>query len=98
TGCAALSRGGGLIFGVATHRIHHQHSDQEGDPHTPREGTWWAHAGWILSVAGLHPASAVLARYAPDLTRDRVHVALSRWHWTSNIAVGVGLLAYGGIP
>src|SRR4029079_9882580 len=49
TWCGTLALEGGPIFWVATHRIHHQHSDREGYPHTPREGTWWAHAGWILS-------------------------------------------------
>ena len=85
--CGTLALEGGPIFWVATHRIHHQHSDREGDPHTPREGTWWAHAGWILSGEGLHHDAAVLARYVPDLSRDRVHVALSKWHWTSNVIV-----------
>lgn len=96
--CGTLALEGGPIFWVATHRIHHQHSDRDGDPHTPREGTWWAHAGWILSGQGLHHDSSVLARYVPDLVRDRGHVVLSRWHWTSNVIVGVGLLAYGGVP
>ena len=27
-----------------------------------------------------------------------MHVALSTWHWTSNVIVGLGLLAFGGIP
>ena len=66
TWCGTLALEGGPIFWVATHRIHHQHSDREGDPHTPREGTWWAHAGWILSGEGLHHDAAVLARYVPD--------------------------------
>src|SRR5688500_19222282 len=35
--CGTLALEGGPIFWVATHRIHHQHSDHEGDPHTPRE-------------------------------------------------------------
>src|SRR5260221_14641160 len=35
-----LALEGGPIFWVATHRIHHQHSDRDGDPHTPRAGTW----------------------------------------------------------
>src|SRR5438876_9339873 len=85
TVCGTLALEGGPIFWVATHRIHHQNSDREGDPHTPREGTWWAHAGWILSGEGLHHDASVLARYAPDLARDRVHMALSRLHWTSNV-------------
>src|SRR3954462_11402050 len=98
TWCGTLALEGGPIFWVAPHRIHHQHSDREGDPHTPREGTWWAHAGWIISGEGLHHDAAVLAKYVPDLARDRVHVWLSTWHWTSNVLVGIALLAYGGIP
>ncbi len=98
TWCATLALEGGPIFWVATHRIHHQHSDRPGDPHSPREGTWWAHAGWILTGDGMHHDASVLARYVPDLVRDRVHVALSTWHWTSNVIVGLGLLAFGGVP
>lgn len=33
--CGALTLEGGPIFWVATHRIHHQKSDQPGDPHSP---------------------------------------------------------------
>jgi fatty-acid desaturase len=98
TWCATLALEGGPIFWVATHRIHHQHSDRDGDPHTPREGTWWAHMGWIVTGAGVHQDATVLARFVPDLARDRVHVALSTWHWTSNVVVGLALLAYGGVP
>ncbi len=96
--CGTLALEGGPIFWVATHRIHHQKSDQEGDPHTPREGTFWAHMGWILMGHGLHHDAAVLAKYAPDLSKDKVHVWLSKWHWVTNVVVGLGLLAYGGIP
>jgi stearoyl-CoA desaturase (delta-9 desaturase) len=96
--CGTLALEGGPIFWVATHRIHHQKSDQEGDPHTPREGTFWAHMGWILMGEGLHHDAAVLARYVPDLSKDRFHVWLSNWHWLTNVVVGLGLLAYGGIP
>ena len=98
TVCATLALEGGPIFWVATHRIHHQKSDHEGDPHTPREGTWWAHMGWILTGKGLHHDSSVLQRYVPDLVRDRFHVWLSNWHWTSNVVVGLLLLAFGGVP
>ena len=96
--CGTLALEGGPIFWVATHRIHHQKSDQEGDPHTPREGTFWAHMGWILMGEGLHHDAQVLAKYAPDLSKDKFHVWLSNWHWLTNVVVGVGLLAYGGVP
>jgi fatty-acid desaturase len=96
--CGTLALEGGPIFWVATHRIHHQKSDQEGDPHTPREGGFWAHMGWILMGEGLHHDASVLAKYAPDLSKDKFHVWLSNWHWLTNVVVGLGLLAYGGIP
>src|SRR5215469_3372733 len=81
TTCGTMALEGGPIFWVATHRVHHQNSDQEGDPHTPHDGTWWAHAGWILSGRALHSETALLGRYAPDLTKDPVHVWLSKFHW-----------------
>jgi stearoyl-CoA desaturase (delta-9 desaturase) len=96
--CGTLALEGGPIFWVATHRVHHQKSDREGDPHTPREGGWWAHMGWILTGEGLHHDAAVLSKYAPDLCRDRFHVWLSKWHWLTNVVVGLILLAFGGIP
>jgi stearoyl-CoA desaturase (delta-9 desaturase) len=93
--CATLSLEGGPIFWVSTHRVHHQLSDQEGDPHTPKEGGWWAHTGWILFGNALHAQTAVLARYAPDLSRDRFHVWLSKYHWLPITLSGLALLAGG---
>lgn len=94
--CATLALEGGPIFWVATHRVHHQHSDHTGDPHTPREGTWWAHAGWILNGKAMHSETAILSRYAPDLAKDRFYVWLSKYHWIPLTTLGVVLLATGG--
>ena len=94
--CGTLALEGGPIFWVATHRLHHQLSDKTGDPHTPTEGGWWAHVGWILSGESLHAQTVMLARYAPDLTKDRFHVWLSKYHWVPLTIVGLGLLAIGG--
>src|SRR5580692_7895555 len=33
---------------VATHRRHHEHADDEPDPHSPIMGFLWAHIGWVL--------------------------------------------------
>jgi stearoyl-CoA desaturase (delta-9 desaturase) len=93
---ATLSLEGGPIFWVATHRVHHQLSDHEGDPHTPTEGGWWAHIGWIMCGVSLHDETAMLARYAPDLARDKFHVWLSKYHWVPMVVVGLALFAIGG--
>ena len=94
--CGTLALEGGPIFWVGTHRLHHQLSDKTGDPHTPTEGGWWAHVGWILSGESLHAQTVMLGRYAPDLTKDRFHVWLSKYHWVPLTIVGLGLLAIGG--
>ncbi len=93
--CATLSMEGGPMFWVSTHRVHHQLSDHEGDPHTPREGGWWAHAGWLLFGQALHAQTEALERYAPDLGRDRFHVWMSKYHWLP-ITVSGALLFGGG--
>src|ERR1700678_1799878 len=49
TVCATLTLEGGPIFWVATHRQHHQNTDKDGDPHSPREGGFWSHVGWLLT-------------------------------------------------
>ena len=97
TCCGTLSLEGGPIFWVATHRVHHQHSDHDGDPHTPHDGTWWAHMGWIISGRALHSETALLGRYAPDLTRDRFHMWLSKYHWVPLTVTGIGLMIGGYI-
>ena len=98
TTCGALALEGGPIFWVATHRIHHQLSDKEGDPHTPKEGAWWAHIGWIMFGQAMHHDTQILQRYVPDLSKDKYHVWLTTWHWIPQVVVGLALLAYGGLP
>ncbi|HEY8996245.1 MAG TPA: fatty acid desaturase [Edaphobacter sp.] len=93
--CGTMALEGGPIFWVATHRVHHQNSDHEGDPHTPHDGTWWAHAGWIISGRALHSETALLGRYAPDLTRDPIHVWLSKYHWLPLTIAGFLQIALG---
>ncbi len=95
TVCGTLSLEGGPIAWVATHRVHHQHSDREGDPHTPQEGTWWSHMGWIISGRALNTQTAALAHYAPDLAKDRVQVWLSKYHWVPLTLLAIGLLVVG---
>lgn len=96
--CGTLALEGGPIYWVVTHRMHHAHADAPGDPHTPRDGGWWSHMGWILSGTAQRHDKATVARYAPDLVKDRFHVWLNRLYWVPLTVVGLALLAFGGWP
>ena len=96
--CAVLTLQGGPIFWVAVHRIHHQYSDEKGDPHTPRDGRWWSHMLWTIFGETLHSNTAVTGKYAPDLLQDRFYRVLNTWHWVPLVLLGVGLYAVGGAP
>src|SRR5438034_7982655 len=93
TTCATLTLEGGPIFWVATHRIHHQKSDQPGDPHSPRDGGWWAHMGWLLVGESKHRNTPMMSKYAPDLVKDRFYVWLDYYHWVPMIVLGIVLFA-----
>jgi stearoyl-CoA desaturase (delta-9 desaturase) len=96
--CATLALEGGPSFWVAVHRVHHQNTDKEGDPHSPNDGGFWSHMGWIMTGRALHSGSPELLPYIPDLRKDPVHCWLSKWHWVPITVLGVVLLAIGGLP
>ncbi len=98
TVCGTLALEGGPIFWVAIHRMHHQNTDKEGDPHSPRDGGFWAHMGWILTGRTMRNDAADLLPYVPDLRKDKFHVWISRWHWVSIAILGAILFAAGGWP
>lgn len=89
--CGTLALEGGPIFWVGVHRIHHQLTDKPGDPHSPRDGRWWSHMGWVLLGQSLHDETEKLAPYVPDLRRDRFYLWLSRYHWMTQVIVGLGV-------
>ena len=96
-GCLTLE--GGPIFWVATHRIHHQYSDVEGDPHSPRlGGGLWAHLLWMLVGPPKHNDTKMMSRYAPDLAKDPFYRWLSTYHYVPLVILGLVLLAFGGLP
>lgn len=96
--CGTLTLEGGPIFWVATHRIHHQNSDQPGDPHSPRDGAFWSHVGWILFGETNHNNTRMMSKYAPDLAKHKFYVWLNNWHWTPILGLTVILWAIGGLP
>ena len=68
-GC--LAGEGPPMMWVANHRLHHARSDQEGDPHSPKEGSWWSHAFWLAYKVGGKDQNEYFRKWAPDLYQDR---------------------------
>lgn len=93
--CGTLALQGGPIYWVAVHRMHHRYTDTVGDPHSPRDGKWWSHVGWILNGA-LRNETKALNKYAPDLARESYYVWLNKYHWVPLTVVGLTLFAFGG--
>ncbi len=96
TVCATLALEGGPIFWVATHRTHHKYTDKPGDPHSPRDGKWWSHMGWIMTGKAMHHSTEQLAPLVPDLIKDKFHVWISRYHWVPLTTLGFTILAIFG--
>jgi fatty-acid desaturase len=94
--CGSLTFEGGPISWVATHRVHHQNSDHDGDPHSPRDGKWWSHIGWLVLGESMHANTRVMSKYAPDLARHRFYVWLNNYHWVPSLVLLPILLACGG--
>lgn len=68
---------GTIMQWVADHRMHHQHSDKEGDPHSPNlddrgilgmfRGLWHAHMGWFFT-----PSGPDMMKYVGDLRKSKL--------------------------
>jgi stearoyl-CoA desaturase (delta-9 desaturase) len=76
----ALASQGGPLQWVAVHRIHHRHSDTEGDPHSPRDGLWWAHLLWWFPYTPALSDSFRYRSYVRDLSGDPVLRFLQRYN------------------
>jgi fatty-acid desaturase len=91
-----LALEGGPIQWVATHRIHHAHTDREGDPHDARRGLFWSHFEWLYRPNEARPTAEERVRYAPDLVSQPFYRFLDAAHVPLQIALGVMLFALGG--
>lgn len=79
----SMAAQGSVLEWAAIHRRHHQHSDEENDPHSPHthgdtlagtlKGVWHSHMGWLFTE---RPKG--LIRYVGDLRKDRMVRKVSR--------------------
>lgn len=69
---AILTLEGGPIFWTSTHRYHHKQSDQRFDPHSPRDGLFWAHMGWLFYNHPVLDKEGARQKITADLWKDPV--------------------------
>jgi stearoyl-CoA desaturase (delta-9 desaturase) len=69
----SMSLEGSALSWAATHIKHHAHSDREGDPHSPIEGFFHAHMGWLFRDSMADPNV-----YCRNLVKDPIVVFVSR--------------------
>ncbi|MGM4930514.1 acyl-CoA desaturase [Tardiphaga sp. 619_E2_N8_5] len=70
---------------VAIHRRHHEKSDEQPDPHSPLASFFWGHMGWLLVKNPDLSRLGIYERYAKDVLRDPLYVALERNLWQLKI-------------
>lgn len=91
---------------VLVHRVHHQHSDHQPDPHTPKVSVFWSHMGWLFIDNRELSSANAYDKYVRDIMRDPLYMWLQRGlNWVlvyavHAVAIGamgllVGLLATG---
>lgn len=61
---------------VTVHRLHHVHSDEVPDPHSPRVSFWWSHMGWLMYLNRQTHSAAGLEKFSKDLLRDPFYMRL----------------------
>jgi fatty-acid desaturase len=69
---------------VATHRLHHNESDQPPDPHTPKVSFWWSHVGWVMVKNPDVQCIATYEKYARDILMQPFYLQMERrllWFW-----------------
>jgi stearoyl-CoA desaturase (delta-9 desaturase) len=72
----SMAMQGPALTWASTHLEHHARSDQEGDPHSPRQGFLHAHLGWIIDGFDPNPD-----KYGSWLRDDPVVMLVSRTAW-----------------
>jgi stearoyl-CoA desaturase (Delta-9 desaturase) len=82
----------GPLWWAGHHRRHHRNADRESDVHSPREGFWWSHVGWILSRRYKRTDVAAVR----DLVVFPELRVLDRFQVLAPCALGAGCLALWG--
>jgi len=58
--------------------MHHQHSDERPDPHSPSVSFFWGHLGWLVIENRDLDTMSTYEKHARDLFQDRFYMRLHR--------------------
>jgi stearoyl-CoA desaturase (delta-9 desaturase) len=89
-GTTAIQKG--PLWWASHHRVHHRYTDLDNDVHSPRDGFWWSHVGWILSTRYKQADESNIRDFAvfPELR------FLDRASWIGPLLLGIGCFLIGG--
>lgn len=74
---------------VTWHRMHHQHADDNHDPHSPLVTFLWSHIGWLLFDNRQTHSAESYYKYARDVLDDPFYMYLEKHRW---LAVAIYLV------
>ncbi|BFG30104.1 delta-9 acyl-lipid desaturase 1-like [Prunus yedoensis var. nudiflora] len=92
-----LSLQGSPIEWVSSHRYHHQFTDTVKDVHSPLQGFWFSHMGWILD-SGSRFGNYGGLKNVEDLKRQAFYRFLHHTFLLHSFLLGALLYAVGGLP
>eukprot|EP00850_Spirogloea_muscicola_P007277 SM000036S13321 [mRNA] locus=s36:595281:597438:+ [translate_table: standard] len=82
---------------VSSHRFHHQHCDTPKDPHTPYEGLWHSHMGWLLDDEATQARVGNRGNVS-DMAKDPFYRFIEKTYMYHIIGSGIILYSLGGLP
>jgi stearoyl-CoA desaturase (delta-9 desaturase) len=89
-----LALQGSIAMWVAHHRIHHAHSDTDGDPHDANRGFWYSHILWLFFYDAKFDDPKVIKAFSKDIHRDPFLALLCRPAVFIGMQVALGIVLW----
>nr|XP_043635918.1 delta-9 acyl-lipid desaturase 1-like [Erigeron canadensis] len=90
------------IFWVSIHKNHHKYSDTDRDPHSPVEGFWFSHIGWLCyndySASKCGESRSGEFSNVPELKAQWFYRFLHETYMGHLLGLSALLYLYGGLP
>ncbi|KAK9121864.1 hypothetical protein Syun_019481 [Stephania yunnanensis] len=95
--CGILAFQGDPMFWVSMHRMHHQYTDKDQDPHSPTEGFWFSHINWLFDITYINQKRGGW-KNVKDLEKQFFYRFLRKTNAIHPFLVGIPLFWWGGFP